>query len=126
MKKDLNVSAMNSSNFDNPPKESPNTIKKSQFNSTSSKVLKTSNGPSYKPIFGKENLDNKNRSQILLNISNVNPNNGNNTECSFMTCIDNETKSEIKSMMTIMKNEILDMYTSMISEIRKDFRKKCE
>ena len=121
MNKDFNVSALNDTN------PSPQNINKSNFGSTSSKNLRTSN-THYKPIFGKENMDTKNRSQILLNISNVVPNNNNinNTECSFMTCIDNETKGEIKSMMTVMKNEILDMYTAMMSEIRKDFRKKCE
>ena len=119
MNKDHNSSAMNSSNIEKLPQD----IKKSTFQSNSSKTLKLSNGH-YKPIFGKENIDIKNKSQIILNASNVVANN--NTECSFLTCIDNETKVEIKSMMTVMKNEILEMYTNMISEIRKDFRKKCE
>ena len=125
MKRDLNSSAMNSSNIDNLPKENTNekndVRKSSNFQLISSKNNKSNSH--YKPIFGKENFDNKNKSQIL-NFSNVGLNN--NTECSFLTCIDNETKIEIKSMMTTMKNEILEMYTNMISEIRKDFRKKCE
>lgn len=125
MKRDFNTSAMNISNMDNNiPKELQPEIKKSNHQSFSSKGLKSSNSY-YKPIFGKENLDIKNKSQMLLNFSNVVGNN-NNTECSFLTCIDNDTKVEIKTMMNTMKNEILEMYTNMIAEIRKDFRKKCE
>lgn len=124
MKKDLHTSAINSSvqeSFHQDQRENCN-IKKSTFHSNSSKNIKPSNNTHYKPIFGKENRD---KNQILLNISNVIPVN-NNTECSFLTCIDNDTKSEIKSMMTVLKNEILEMYSSMVSEIRKDFSKKCE
>lgn len=65
--------------------------------------------PSTKPIFG--GLA-ESRSRTPANMNNLSQ------ETSFLSCIDNDLKGEIRNQMQIMKSEVLKMYKRMVVELK--------